>query len=96
MASARPFTSLLLLSLLLLITFSLVAEARGQGKLRPSDCEPKCKYRCSATSHKKPCMFFCKKCCASCLCVPSGTYGNKQECPCYNNWKTKEGGPKCP
>ncbi|KAJ0098421.1 hypothetical protein Patl1_21912 [Pistacia atlantica] len=23
-------------------------------------------------------------------------YGNKQVCPCYNNWKTKEGGPKCP
>ncbi|RLN01091.1 gibberellin-regulated protein 5-like [Panicum miliaceum] len=25
-----------------------------------------------------------------------GTYGNKETCPCYNNWKTKEGGPKCP
>ncbi|KAJ0263711.1 hypothetical protein HA466_0021810 [Hirschfeldia incana] len=25
-----------------------------------------------------------------------GTYGNKQVCPCYNNWKTKLGGPKCP
>ncbi|OIV93348.1 hypothetical protein TanjilG_08761 [Lupinus angustifolius] len=25
-----------------------------------------------------------------------GTYGNKEECPCYNNWKTKEGAPKCP
>ncbi|OMO96012.1 Gibberellin regulated protein [Corchorus capsularis] len=23
-------------------------------------------------------------------------YGNKAVCPCYNNWKTKEGGPKCP
>ncbi|XWS28332.1 hypothetical protein CRYUN_Cryun25bG0059300 [Craigia yunnanensis] len=28
--------------------------------------------------------------------VPPGTYGNKQYCPCYNNWKTKRGGPKCP
>ncbi|CAB4290004.1 unnamed protein product [Prunus armeniaca] len=36
------------------------------------------------------------KCCAKCLCVPPGTYGNKQFCPCYNNWKTKRGGPKCP
>ena len=27
------------------------------------------------------------------LCVPSGYYGNKGECPCYNNWKTKRGGP---
>ncbi|CAH8356437.1 unnamed protein product [Eruca vesicaria subsp. sativa] len=31
-----------------------------------------------------------------CLCVPPGTYGNKQVCPCYNNWKTQLGGPKCP
>ncbi|KAF3457690.1 hypothetical protein FNV43_RR02348 [Rhamnella rubrinervis] len=27
---------------------------------------------------------------------PGGTYGHKEECPCYNNWKTKEDGPKCP
>ncbi|KAB2600424.1 gibberellin-regulated protein 12-like [Pyrus ussuriensis x Pyrus communis] len=59
-------------------------------------CPEACKYRCSTTTHKKPCMFFCKKCCAKCLCVPSGTYGHKEECPCHNNWKTKEGGPKCP
>ncbi|GAU14164.1 hypothetical protein TSUD_169900 [Trifolium subterraneum] len=23
-------------------------------------------------------------------------YGNKAVCPCYNNWKTQQGGPKCP
>lgn len=64
--------------------------------LMETDCKPRCSYRCSATSHKKPCMFFCQKCCAKCLCVPPGTYGNKQVCPCYNNWKTQQGGPKCP
>ncbi|KAI8016905.1 Protein RSI-1 [Camellia lanceoleosa] len=85
---------LLLVSLLLLITFSNVVE--GYNRLRPADCRPRCTYRCSATSHKKPCMFFCLKCCSKCLCVPPGTYGNKQTCPCYNNWKTKQGGPKCP
>ncbi|CAL1392130.1 unnamed protein product [Linum trigynum] len=31
-----------------------------------------------------------------CLCVPPGYYGNKAVCPCYNNWKTQQGGPKCP
>eukprot|EP01018_Ginkgo_biloba_P000803 Gb_24074 [translate_table: standard] len=67
-----------------------------QGSLRPAECSPRCSYRCSATAHKKPCMFFCQKCCAKCLCVPPGTYGNKQVCPCYNSWKTKRGGPKCP
>nr|XP_027123307.1 gibberellin-regulated protein 13-like [Coffea arabica] len=60
------------------------------------ECGPRCDTRCSKTAYKKPCMFFCQKCCAKCLCVPPGTYGNKQVCPCYNNWKTKRGGPKCP
>ncbi|PUZ62795.1 hypothetical protein GQ55_3G015100 [Panicum hallii var. hallii] len=68
----------------------------GKGKLKPSQCGGECRRRCSKTHHKKPCLFFCNKCCAKCLCVPPGTYGNKETCPCYNNWKTKEGGPKCP
>ncbi|KAF0922790.1 hypothetical protein E2562_002042 [Oryza meyeriana var. granulata] len=66
------------------------------GSLRPQECGGRCAYRCSATAYRKPCMFFCQKCCAACLCVPPGTYGNKQSCPCYNDWKTKRGGPKCP
>ncbi|AQK38850.1 gibberellin-regulated protein 5-like [Zea mays] len=68
----------------------------GKGNLKPSQCGGECRRRCSKTHHKKPCLFFCNKCCAKCLCVPPGTYGNKETCPCYNNWKTKKGGPKCP
>ncbi|XP_022159226.1 protein GAST1 [Momordica charantia] len=67
-----------------------------EGSLQPQECGPRCTDRCSKTAFKKPCMFFCQKCCAKCLCVPFGTYGNKQSCPCYNDWKTKRGGPKCP
>ncbi|XP_019199391.1 PREDICTED: protein GAST1-like [Ipomoea nil] len=61
-----------------------------------AECGDACTYRCSKTAYKKPCMFFCQKCCFKCRCVPPGTYGHKQVCPCYNNWKTKRGGPKCP
>ncbi|KAI3968261.1 hypothetical protein MKX01_018564 [Papaver californicum] len=61
-----------------------------------AECAPRCTKRCSLTAFKKPCTFFCNKCCNKCLCVPPGTYGNKEMCPCYNNWKTKRGGPKCP
>ncbi|KVI02519.1 gibberellin-regulated protein 6-like [Cynara cardunculus var. scolymus] len=68
----------------------------GPGSLKSSQCPGQCIRRCSKTQYHKPCMFFCQKCCAKCLCVPPGYYGNKQVCPCYNNWKTKEGGPKCP
>ncbi|KAM6546275.1 hypothetical protein CsatB_027011 [Cannabis sativa] len=99
MASSRPYSSVLFLviAMLFIVTFSHVAEAHGrQQKLRPQDCKPRCAYRCSATSHKKPCKFFCEKCCATCLCVPPGVYGHKETCPCYNNWKTQEGKPKCP
>ncbi|KAL3845106.1 hypothetical protein ACJIZ3_002509 [Penstemon smallii] len=93
--AGRSNSSLILIStMLFLITLCNVVE--GFNHLRPQDCNPRCRHRCSATSHKKPCMFFCQKCCAKCLCVPPGTYGNKETCPCYNNWKTKEGGPKCP
>jgi len=60
------------------------------------ECPSQCSRRCSRTQYHKPCMFFCQKCCRKCLCVPPGYYGNKAVCPCYNNWKTKEGGPKCP
>ncbi|XP_021810731.1 gibberellin-regulated protein 12-like [Prunus avium] len=73
-----------------------VRPTGGEGSLRLEQCGGACAYRCSATSHKNPCIEFCNMCCKKCLCVPSGTYGHKEECPCYNNWKTKEGGPKCP
>ncbi|KAG2635023.1 hypothetical protein PVAP13_2NG315700 [Panicum virgatum] len=64
---------------------------RRHGRAR--ECSPECARRCGNTQYKKPCLFFCNKCCSTCLCVPSGYYGNKGECPCYNNWKTKRGGP---
>ncbi|XP_024993152.1 protein RSI-1-like [Cynara cardunculus var. scolymus] len=95
MAGGRRGALILVLSLILLIAFADLVQ--GYRKLRPRECKGRCKIRCSATSHKKPCMFFCQKCCAKCLCVPPGVYGNKQKCGrCYNNWKTKEGKPKCP
>ncbi|XP_021766212.1 protein RSI-1-like [Chenopodium quinoa] len=94
MAGRSHIYSIVLVVLLVLVAFSSVIE--GNNRLHPGDCQPRCNYRCSATSHRKPCMFFCLKCCSKCLCVPKGTYGNKQSCPCYNNWKTQQGGPKCP
>ncbi|ESW11570.1 hypothetical protein PHAVU_008G041200 [Phaseolus vulgaris] len=68
----------------------------GSGSVKSYQCPSQCSRRCSRTQYHKPCMFFCQKCCRKCLCVPPGYYGNKAVCPCYNNWKTKEGGPKCP
>ncbi|XP_002518090.3 gibberellin-regulated protein 12 [Ricinus communis] len=73
-----------------------ISHAGGEGSLTKEQCPKACDFRCSATHHRGNCIDLCNKCCEKCLCVPSGTYGHKEECPCYNNWKTKEGTPKCP
>ncbi|KAI3915596.1 hypothetical protein MKX01_015421 [Papaver californicum] len=44
---------------------------RGEGSLQSQVCRG-CEVRCSETSHKKPCLLYCNKCFAKCLCVPSG------------------------
>ncbi|CDP12304.1 unnamed protein product [Coffea canephora] len=100
---------ILCLVILALIAISMVAttamanahidRARyGEGSLKGYECGSQCKRRCQKTraSLNQPCQLFCNKCCAKCLCVPPGYSGNKQVCACYNNWKTKKGGPKCP
>ncbi|XP_010258349.1 PREDICTED: gibberellin-regulated protein 6 isoform X1 [Nelumbo nucifera] len=76
--------------------YHLDSNRYGPGSLKSYQCPSQCTRRCSKTQYHKPCMFFCQKCCRKCLCVPPGFYGNKGVCPCYNNWKTKRGGPKCP
>ncbi|KMZ56795.1 Gibberellin-regulated protein 6 [Zostera marina] len=99
---------LLLLAFFLLAVLAVEAEEAeyhltrvkghhyGPGSVKPYQCQGQCRRRCGKTQYKKPCLFFCNKCCNTCLCVPPGYYGNKSVCPCYNNWKTKRGGPKCP
>ncbi|XVE83779.1 hypothetical protein DITRI_Ditri16bG0114000 [Diplodiscus trichospermus] len=54
----------------------------GPGSLKSYQCPSQCSRRCGKTQYHG--------------FVPPGYYGNKAVCPCYNNWKTKEGGPKCP
>ncbi|XVF39841.1 hypothetical protein PTKIN_Ptkin01aG0064600 [Pterospermum kingtungense] len=59
-------------------------------------CKSKCKARCSKAGIKDRCLKYCGICCSKCKCVPSGTYGNKHECPCYRDMKNSKGKPKCP
>ncbi|XP_021761385.1 gibberellin-regulated protein 6-like [Chenopodium quinoa] len=90
----------LLLAFLVVAMFVSEAFARtnyyGNNSLKLSQCPGRCKQRCSKARKTEECKFFCNKCCTKCLCVPPGTFANKEVCPCYNNWKTKLGGPKCP
>ncbi|OIV97659.1 hypothetical protein TanjilG_12416 [Lupinus angustifolius] len=59
-------------------------------------CDSKCSVRCSKAGVQDRCLKFCGICCEKCNCVPSGTYGHKDECPCYKNLKNSKGKGKCP
>ncbi|CAL9753058.1 unnamed protein product, partial [Musa acuminata subsp. burmannicoides] len=48
-------------------------------------CESKCKVRCAKAGVMDRCLRYCGVCFEECKCVPSGTYGNKDECPCYRD-----------
>ncbi|KAL3830278.1 hypothetical protein ACJIZ3_019080 [Penstemon smallii] len=61
-----------------------------------SDCGSKCGYRCSKARRHNMCVRACNTCCARCDCVPPGTSGNRDVCPCYANMKTHGGRLKCP
>ncbi|CAK9143724.1 unnamed protein product [Ilex paraguariensis] len=84
------FATLLLVTLLLGSTFMPVTMADSDF------CKHKCKFRCSEAKKKPHCLKDCHLCCKDCHCVPSGTYGNKDECPCYRDKKNERGKPKCP
>ncbi|WOG90751.1 hypothetical protein DCAR_0309995 [Daucus carota subsp. sativus] len=61
-----------------------------------SFCDSKCAVRCSKAGVQDRCLKYCGICCEACHCVPSGTYGHKDECPCYRDMKNSKGKPKCP
>ncbi|PKA58738.1 Gibberellin-regulated protein 3 [Apostasia shenzhenica] len=60
------------------------------------DCSGLCKFRCSRASRTNLCLRACGTCCARCSCVPPGTSGNYQFCPCYAALTTHNGRRKCP
>ncbi|PIM98706.1 hypothetical protein CDL12_28812 [Handroanthus impetiginosus] len=60
------------------------------------DCGVACAARCKLSSRPNLCKRACGTCCARCKCVPPGTYGNYDACPCYAKLTTRHNKPKCP
>ncbi|XP_010467661.1 PREDICTED: gibberellin-regulated protein 11-like [Camelina sativa] len=60
------------------------------------DCNSRCQERCRLSSRQNLCHRACGTCCARCNCVPSGTYGNYDQCECYGSLTTHGGRRKCP
>ncbi|AES59365.1 putative gibberellin regulated protein [Medicago truncatula] len=90
----KPAFAAMLLVCLILSSFMFEMSIAGTDSGR--FCSSKCGQRCSKAGMKDRCMKFCGICCGKCKCVPSGTYGNKHECPCYRDMKNSKGKPKCP
>ncbi|KAM4129931.1 hypothetical protein ACJW30_01G061500 [Castanea mollissima] len=61
-----------------------------------SDCGAACSARCQLSSRPNLCKRACGTCCARCSCVPPGTSGNRDVCPCYATMTTRGGQLKCP
>ncbi|CAL5206063.1 unnamed protein product [Lathyrus oleraceus] len=90
----KPAFAALLLVCLILCSSMFEISALGVGA--GSFCSAKCRQRCSKAGRRDMCLNFCGICCSKCKCVPSGTYGNKHECPCYRDMRNSKGNPKCP
>ncbi|KAM0970259.1 hypothetical protein FF1_018374 [Malus domestica] len=60
------------------------------------DCGVACEGRCKLSSRPRLCKRACGSCCDKCNCVPPGTSGNYESCPCYFNLKTHNDTRKCP
>ncbi|KAM1617154.1 hypothetical protein TB2_015807 [Malus domestica] len=75
------------------MTTTFAANPPPQPKI---DCDGACVVRCSKSSRPNMCHRACGTCCWRCFCVPPGTFGNYDVCPCYRDMTTCGGIDKCP
>ncbi|XP_047052834.1 cypmaclein-like [Lolium rigidum] len=86
----------LLACVALVVLLLLVETTADQTQVRGADCGGACSYRCSKSSRPNLCRRACNTCCRRCGCVPPGTAGNEDVCPCYAHMTTHNGRHKCP
>ncbi|CAK9148286.1 unnamed protein product [Ilex paraguariensis] len=103
MAISKFLIASLLLSLLVLHSveagfMELRTTITGAKNTPPKkiDCGGACVARCRLSSRPNLCKRACGTCCARCNCVPPGTSGNLNVCPCYANMTTHGNRRKCP
>nr|XP_017251299.1 PREDICTED: gibberellin-regulated protein 11-like [Daucus carota subsp. sativus] len=94
-AFSRAFALLLLL--IFITDFQQIAGLMNGPVAPPAiNCTASCDTRCSETKRPNLCKRACGSCCGKCKCVPPGTSGNYEACPCYFNLKTHNNTRKCP
>ncbi|XP_041018755.1 snakin-2-like [Juglans microcarpa x Juglans regia] len=99
MAISKALIASILLSLLLIAEADQMAVkddvAKGSVPTK-IDCGGACNARCQLSSRPNLCKRACGTCCSRCNCVPPGTSGNQDVCPCYANMTTRGNKRKCP
>ncbi|KAL3840220.1 hypothetical protein ACJIZ3_024811 [Penstemon smallii] len=103
MTTFKSLLFCLIISTLLFVSFvqahetvktnEIIGYSAGEQKI---DCGAECTRRCQLSSRPNSCHRACGTCCARCNCVPPGTSGNEDVCPCYANMTTHGGRKKCP
>ncbi|XP_065880383.1 gibberellin-regulated protein 11-like [Euphorbia lathyris] len=99
MGISKLLLSSLLFSLLLLHFAHATVNSNQPSPYTPLakiDCGSACSGRCQLSSRPNLCKRACGTCCARCNCVPPGTAGNYDVCPCYASLTTHGGKRKCP
>ncbi|PSR99589.1 Snakin-2 like [Actinidia chinensis var. chinensis] len=93
---ASLFISLLIFHLVQADDEMMNGGGIGRSLLQKIDCGGACKERCKLSSRQNLCHRACGTCCQRCNCVPPGTSGNQDVCPCYAALTTHGGRKKCP
>ncbi|KAK9271099.1 hypothetical protein L1049_026688 [Liquidambar formosana] len=100
MAIYKALIASLLVSLLVLhlveADATINTDAAASYPPKKIDCGAACSARCQLTKRPHLCKRACGTCCARCNCVPPGTSGNEDVCPCYATMTTHGGRHKCP
>ncbi|KAL0719159.1 hypothetical protein Bca4012_068483 [Brassica carinata] len=83
---------------LIILPFMLLPATAAPGRIGGMEvyCGSRCRGRCAKAGFQGRCIKYCGICCRQCKCVPSGTFGNKHQCPCYRDKLSSKGKPKCP
>ncbi|XP_059460996.1 snakin-2-like [Corylus avellana] len=95
MAIAKGFIAFFLVSLLV-VHLTEADQLVDKNSSKKIDCGGACAARCQLSSRPNLCKRACGTCCARCSCVPPGTSGNLEVCPCYANMTTHGNRRKCP
>ncbi|CAN6990958.1 unnamed protein product [Brassica rapa subsp. trilocularis] len=106
----KKFVTFFFFLVLLIVPFVFIPTATAApGIIRGMEvyCRSRCRQwrtqeifygvgRCAKAGFQDRCLKYCGICCRQCKCVPSGTFGNKHQCPCYRDKLSSKGKPKCP